>query len=565
MKRISKILLSLICILGFTTCVNAASNTITAYKSGTKYEYINGLPVYYNRSSSYALYVLDADTYYTANTSLVDPVEVDKGFAYIINNSKVTNDTYKNYYIAQIAILWYEDYLNGNNANISSSMKESISSKTSDTVCYYITKLVNNAKNYSKNGNLINFIDDKITFTKNGSYYYSNVIDVEVNGLNTKPSVSLYNAPSSATIINNTITNNGTGSFQIRIPVSSLTNIEEKDFIVNVTGTGYNYTYYKYSNGTNDAIYAYSYSTNSGKVEASMVAQISGNYDSVVRIKVIDNDGDYISGIKYYIYSGNCVNDTCYNDDLVYSFTTKNIYTELENILSEGSYTLVRTTETNYVIPKKVTFSIKDTNNIQTVIIDENDYDNNYDNDYDKDYNNNQKYGIKIYNTLNDSTNIIKIYNSNETLVDSFRADQNVFETLLYPGKYSLVDTKDSLVDIAIEVTNDGKLYIYVGNTKKEYSYIQLSDFLKRTTQVEDENINYDENGNIHIDNLDGVGSIDISNKVETSTKVEWLNNIIDCPITSLSSTIKYIVGAIIVGVGILLVVRNVKKQKNNI
>ena len=59
MGKISKILISLICLLGFATSVSAASysSSITAYQTGERYEYISGLPIYYNRASSYNLYV----------------------------------------------------------------------------------------------------------------------------------------------------------------------------------------------------------------------------------------------------------------------------------------------------------------------------------------------------------------------------------------------------------------------------------------------------------------------------------------------------------------------------
>ena len=52
---------------------------------------------------------------------------------------------------------------------------------------------------------------------------------------------------------------------------------------------------------------------------------------------------------------------------------------------------------------------------------------------------------------------------------------------------------------------------------------------------------------------------------VNVDVKVDWLSNVIDCPITDLSSTLKYILGAIILGSGTYLVYRNVKKSKNNI
>ena len=65
-------------------------------------------------------------------------------------------------------------------------------------------------------------------------------------------------------------------------------------------------------------------------------------------------------------------------------------------------------------------------------------------------------------------------------------------------------------------------------------------------------------------ENLD-INDIEITNDVNVDVKVDWLSNVIDCPITDLSSTLKYILGAIILGSGTYLVYRNVKKSKNNI
>lgn len=556
MKNFSKILLGLICVLGFATNVKAASysSTITAYASSTKYEYIEGLPIYYHKASSYNLYVLDTNTRFTSSTTLRDPEEANAGYAYIVNNSSVTNSSYKNYYIAQVAILWYEDYLNGNNANISSSMKEYISSNTSDTVCYYINKLVNNAKTYSTNNSYIKFIDKDITFSKNGSYYYSNVIDVETSNLNSTPSVKLYNAPSSATIINNTVSKDGDGSFQIRIPASSLTSYNKSDFEVYITGTGYNYSVYKYSNyGYDDAIYGRVYTNSSSNVEESIVAKTDNiaNTNTTVRINVIDSNGDHISGLQYYVYEGNCSYTTCNSDDLITSFTTTNTYTSLNNILSEGIYTLVRKTNTNYEIPEKQAISVTDETSYAQVFTIEENY--NY---------NNEEYDIRIYSDLNDSTNIIKIINdSNDALIHSFRSNESYTDITLSPGLYCIIDTNDTM-EIFFEITETGLLYVHEYGEKVKKNSINIQDYLLRYTQ-DNEDVYTDEDGTIHIGNLDGVDSIEVSQEV--NTEVNWLSNIIDCPITSLSSTLKYVVGAIILSVGAYFVVRNVKKSKNNI
>lgn len=555
MKNFSKILLGLICILGFTTNVNAASysSTITAYASSTKYEYIEGLPIYYHQASSYNLYVLDNNTRFTSSTTLRDPEGVDAGYAYIINNSSVTNSSYKNYYIAQVAILWYEDYLNGNNTNISASMKEYIASNTNDTVCYYINKLVNNAKTYAKNNSYIKFLDKDITFTRNGDYYYSNVIDVETNNLNSTPSVRLYNAPSSATVINNTVTSNGDGSFQIRIPSSSLTSYNKDDFEIYITGTGYNYSVYKYSNyGYNDAIYGRVYTNSSSSIEESIVAKIGSisNTNTNVRISIVNSNGNYINGLSYRVYKGYCATTTCNSSDLVTTFTTTRTYVTLNNVLSEGVYTLERLTDTNYQIPKKQLISVTDSNYVQEFTIDESDYENNY---YE------EEYSIRIYSDLDDSTNIIKVKDdSNDKIVHSFRSNESYVDITITPGLYCIVDT-DGSMEIFFEITETGLLYVHENGEKVRRNSINIQEYLLRYP-TDNEDIYTDEDGTIHIGNLDNV---EISQEV--NTEVSWLSNIIDCPITSLSSTLKYVVGTIILGVGAYLVIRNVKKSKNNI
>lgn len=582
MKKILCFLLSLVSILNFTTNVDAASysSTISAYKSSTKYEYVDGLPIYLNKSGSYNLYVLDNDTYYEATTTLRDPELVTGGMAYIVNNSNSTSSSEKNYYITQVAILWYQDYLNGNDNNISSSLKNYITSHTSgDTVCYYINKLVNNAKTYANTEDSIIFEDKDITFTKNGNYYYSNVIDVTTNNLYSNPSVKLYNAPTSATIINNTVTKDGDGSFQIRIPSSSLTSFNEKDFEVYITATNYNNSVYKYSNyGTEDAIYSRVYSSSRNNVEASLPVTIKGIDNTSVRIRVLDQDGNYISGIKYYIYSGDCEDTTCNSDNYIDSFTTTNSYTTLNDVLSEGVYTLVRKTNTSrYDLNEKDIIEVADTSSIQVVTIQSSEsYENdeNFENDDIED----RLYKIRIYNPSGDNSNVIKIYNDG-VLYGSFRGNQENYYIELSPNiAYSIIDSNDTM-EVFFDVTENGTLYVHENNKKVKRDYINLDNYVLRYPIADDtnndsssnnnssDNVYTDEDGTIHIDNLDGVNSIDISQEVNTTTdvKVDWISNIIDCPPTSLSSTLKYIVGAIVLALGIFLTIKNVKKSKNNI
>lgn len=558
MKKIKIIILSILCLLGFNISVDAYTNSnITANRTGDKYEYVSGLPVYLNTANGYNLYVLDYNTYYSTSTILTDPTTANNGITYIVNNSNVTSSSYKNYYIAQVSILWYQDYINGNDFNISSSMKNTIKNTTGDTVCYYINKLVNNAINYNNNTS-IKFLDKNISFTRNGNYYYSNVINVETYNLNSTPSVKLYNAPSNSDIINNTITNNGTGSFQIRIPASTMNSINEKDFEVYITGYNNNNTIYQYTNyGSNPVIYARTYSNNSTNAEASLPVHIKGNDRTNIRINILDNNGDYIKNLTYYIYNGDCTNSTCYSDNLITTFTTTNNYTTLNNILNEGVYTLVnKSNNNNYNLPPKTKFNVKNITSLQEINISEND-DNNNNN------NNNQEDSLRkimIYNKFNDSHNEIKIYTNSNYLQESYQSTDANHEVYLSEGIYYIVDTKNKIEKLYFKITEDGRLQVNYNNNYVYCDYITLDRNDYNDSLSNNDDVIYDEESNTYY--VDGLDDITIEQTVDT--EIEWLNDLIDCPITSLSETIKYVIGASIIALGSYLLIKNVKKTKNN-
>jgi len=566
MKRFFSFLVSIICLLGFATSVSAISNSISVYNNGYTYEFIDGLEVNYYRSGSYPIYVLDIDTYYNNYTTLSNPRTVSSGFDYIINNSNPTSNSEKNYYITQVAVLWYEDYLNGNDNNISSSMKNYITNNTSNTVSYYINKLVNNAKNYNDSNYISISNGDNITFTRNGSYYYSNVIYVTTNNLTSTPTVGVYNAPSSTTIVEKNVYANGNGSFQIRIPVSSLNSFNRDDFEVYVKGYTNNRVTYSYSyNGTSDALYGYNYSSSNSAVEES-IPVILNNISTIgnVRLEVLDNNGNNIRSIKYYVYKGDCKNTTCSDSNYLTQFTTNSTYTNFDGILTQGTYTLVRKTNTNYNLNEKELIEVQNRQTTQTIYI------------YENGYNGNVSTSVRtvnIKNSINKYENVIKIYNSNGTFINSYRSNNTSYNISLNSGNYYIIDSDDT-IKVYFEVTSDGKLYITNNNKKEEVSYINLDNYKLNNSSNNNEidnnqnnntNDNYytDEDGTIYIDNLDNISSIEISQEVKTETS--WISNIIDCPITSVSSTIKYIIGAIILATGIILTIRNVKKQKNNI
>ena len=598
MKSFTKILTCLLCVIGFATCVNAATysySSLTVYNSGEKYEYVTGLPINYLTASGYNLYILNTGTIHANGTVLTNPVQANNGFAYIVNNSNVTSSSYKNYYIASVAILWYQDYLNSNDANISSTLKNYISSTTNDTVCYYIYKLFNNAKNYGTNGNSIKFLDKEITFTRNGNYYYSNVIDVETYNLNTTPAIKLYNAPTSSEIINSTVTTNGTGSFQIRIPLTSLSNVNEKDFEVYITAGSVNNTIYKYSNsGFGETIYGRTYSVNGNQLEASMPVNIKGISTKNVRLNILDKNGHNISNLVYDLYSGDCTNSGCYNDDLIYSFTTGSSYVNLNNVLTNGTYTLVNKNSNyngNYNLPYRIAFTLNGNSSIEYVTIEEDNYTynntnnnnygySNYNSNYVYNNNNivdnyiynnskyyNNKRDVQIYNKINDSADIINIYTISNVLVKSYRSSEISYIASLEAGNYYLVDSKNKFNTVYFRVTDNGDLLVKYNNEYVLSSYIMLDKNNYYVGNFNNGTINKkfdDERKTYYVEDLN---DDDVTSIIETTAevKVEWLSNIVDCPITSLDSTVKYIIGSMISVTGLYLVVRNAKKKETNI
>ena len=556
MKKISLFILTILTILGFTSNVEAYSySSITANRSGDKYEYVSGLPIYYNTANGYNIYVLNSDTYFDTYTSLTDPVEVNDGFSYIINNNNVTSSSYRNYYIAQVAVLWYQDYLNGNDTNIPSNIKNDIiNNAIGDTVKTNINKLVNKAKSYSNN-EAIKFIDKNVTFTRNDNYYYSNVINVETYNLRSTPSVRLYNAPTNATIVNNTVVSNGTGSFQIRIPSTSFNSITEKDFELYITGSTNNTKLYKYTNyGSTPVIYSRSISSNYENVEASIPIHISGIDRTNVRIHILNRDEEYLRNLKYYIYSGDCTKSTCYTDNLITSFTTNNNYISLNNTLNAGTYTLVnKSSNNNYNLPNKTKFTIENFTSVQDVTVKEG-------MDYDDDILNDSSRKINIVNKLNDYNNEIKIYTTSNYLQTSYRSSETNKSIYLTEGTYYIVDSKNKLDKLYFKITSDGRLQVKYNNDYVFADYITLDRNDYNDSLTDKDEVIYDENSDTYY--VDGVDEIIVEQNV--NTEVEWLSNIIDCPITSLNETIKYVVGACIIALGSYFLIKNVKRTKNN-
>ena len=110
------------------------------------------------------------------------------------------------------------------------------------------------------------------------------------------------------------------------------------------------------------------------------------------------------------------------------------------------------------------------------------------------------------------------------------------------------------------KITDDGRLQVKYNNNYVYCDYITLDRNDYNDSLSNNDDVIYDEESNTYY--VDGLDDITIEQTVDT--EIEWLNNLIDCPITSLSETIKYVIGASIIALGSYLLIKNVKKTKNN-
>ena len=116
-------------------------------------DYIEGAPkVHYKEiDGGILVYCQNETLVYQGRYTMKLYSQVDDGFIYILENRPNTGDKYKDYYAMQIAIWWYEDLLNNNNANIPQDVKVSILRKiNTDTYSRIIYNLVSNAKKYKQ-------------------------------------------------------------------------------------------------------------------------------------------------------------------------------------------------------------------------------------------------------------------------------------------------------------------------------------------------------------------------------------------------------------------------------
>lgn len=226
-------------------------NTVTS-DNLREVEYIENFPVIIKKTNHGYVYCLNMSRTYAAGVTFTKTGEVEAGYNYILNNLPNTGDRDKDFYIAQMAVWYYEDYLNNNNFNLVPEVKKYIvKHKDTEEVSKAIYSLYDGAKNYQEPVGKIEISPRNITFTKEGEYFVSNPITVNTKNIDGKLSYSLTNSPIGSKIVKD-------GEYiKVKVPVDKVGENKQVTIELNITGNykkqrGY---YYYISDNYQDVLY----------------------------------------------------------------------------------------------------------------------------------------------------------------------------------------------------------------------------------------------------------------------------------------------------------------------
>lgn len=392
-KRFLSILLILMALVSFNMKVDAAPASIPSGSMTQLVQFISG-PTAYDMvipGTSNRFYCLNQGKAYRQNSTYYRYAEAPQGFVYMMQNKPKTGDNAKNQFIMQYAVWFYEDIVNGNNYNLTVAQKNNIRNNRNNyancaEVCSEIMRLVEGAQNYKTPTGNASF-SKTVSFTEQGEYFVSNTITVTSNGISNFKGINLVDAPSGTQIINQKITN-GNGTFQVRVPISSINYSQSKVFNVTTGGTYKIFKAYKYRASSTDTTWQNLVYDVLDDVNKSVSASLSMTVKrgakpttptseptsepvittqsptNSLKIKKIDEDKNYVSGAELTLYKGNCLETICLEKDVYSKWTTVNTLKEFKDI-PVGKYTLVETkTPKGYKTADKALIDIKrnDTN-----------------------------------------------------------------------------------------------------------------------------------------------------------------------------------------------------------
>ena len=183
-------------------------------------------------NGKYYIYCINMEATYDKGVHFTKQSTVNPGFIYILNHKPNTGDRDKDFYITQMAVWYYEDYLNQNNNNLETAVKKYIvAHKDTNDVCKKIIELLNGAQTYVQQTGGLSLGKENISFTEKDGYFVSSVIPVTTRNLTGKLKYSLTNVPKGSLVVKS-----GNG-VKVKIPVAKIDEGNQLKFSLNVSGT----------------------------------------------------------------------------------------------------------------------------------------------------------------------------------------------------------------------------------------------------------------------------------------------------------------------------------------
>lgn len=610
-------IISLLSIFGFATNVKADTppSSFRTWKVVLLNEYIPGVKIYHKPlENGVEVFCEDFGLKYDSLITMNLLGKVNDGYIYILENRPNTGNAEKDYYILSVAVWWYKDYLNNNNVNLSSAVKSYITNnRNTDPTCRAIYNLVEGAKNYKQIAGFINFSDDNIKFTESNGYYISDKINV-TSRVNTFSGVKVSNAPAGTTVVNQAI-NSANGSFQLQVPKNSLKENESINITISATGTynvksayDYNYSDTRYQK----VIYGKVYSTPVNVSDSKVITVTRGaDPHNKLTISKVDKNSNLLSGAELTLYKGNCVNTTCSSSNAYAVWTTSN-KTMVFNDIPVGYYTLVETkTPAGYRQASKVLLNIASNNSSYAYSLV----------NYEIGKVRISKTDVTGQKEIPGAHLVLK--NENGTTVKEWVSTNAPYYVELLPGVYTLTETLAPngyiLNRSSITFKVDNNNVVYEKNSNGDFvkvDYIKMINHAKdaiNISKLDSETNEFVSGANLVIKNIKGekVASYTttkesyyinldegeytlteesapsgyILNTEAISFKVDAdgilyiksnnndyikangiimyndpIHEVIEIPSTGLSSTLTYVIGALIVSIGAIVLYKNEKK-----
>ena len=423
------------------------------------------------------VYCMELDATYKYKVDFKKTGKVDDGFIYIIDANINTGDSEKDFYIKQLAVWYYMDYVNGNNANLETSLKNYIIYHSKDSkrenydVCKKVIDLLNGAINYKQAKWSIDLVDSKVTFTIADGYYVSS--EIVVKSSNVKNSkYSLTNTPKGSQVVKST---NGV---KVKIPTSAIKAGEKLTFSLNVKADSDTETaYYYYANSKLQKLLYSETEVTTDKVSDELKMTIA-NVDYKINISKTDvTQAKEVAGATLEVKDekGTLIEKWVSTTE-THKITLKPGKYSLTETIAPAGYKLSKTT-IEFMIDVTGTIYVKDQNGVYNKV------------DH-----------VVMINELEDSVSIAKldsetgeqvagaklvIKDSNGYVVSEFTSTDKMYSLQLKSGVYTVYEVEApkgyelSKDVVTFKLLEDGTVQVLNGNGKYE-DVVYVSFFNKK-------------------------------------------------------------------------------------